>query len=174
MVEEIKPLLRIGAPEWGRIVLDWEAQSNAFSENFADHAPASMAVLEELAQSAPLRDAGVFSFSDGNEVLAILQANSAFLPGYEGKVLRVRHIVLSPKFELDESIGIDDYAAALVGVFAGSIRLSVEQMPSSHVKFHLRSPAERMFGEQFTSVMQQSKFFKNTAMRGSWIYLSRT
>lgn len=171
---EVEKLERVGTAEWAKIVLDWEAQSNFYSEDFSDHASASMPILEELALAAPLRDAGVYSYSPDGEVAAILQANVARLPDYDGKVLRIRHIVLSPKFELDDSIQLDDYGDALVGVFAGTILLSIEGMPAPHIKFHLRSPAERMFGEEFTKAMQTSEVFKNCAMKGSWIYLSKT
>lgn len=174
MPEELRNLERVGPSEWAEIVLQWEAQSSSYSENFADHAPASMPVLEELAVSAPLRGAGVYSYTLKGEVLAMLQANVALLPGYTGKVLRVRHIVLSPKFEFDDSIEVNDYGDALVGVFAGTIMLSMDGMIAPHVKFHLRSPAERMFGEEFTKVLQDSTVFKDCAMKGSWIYLSKT
>ncbi|KQB95771.1 hypothetical protein AL073_13865 [Loktanella sp. 1ANDIMAR09] len=174
MSDELNELKRVGPAEWAKIVLQWEEQTNSYSENFVDHAPASMPVLEELATSAPLRDAGVYSYADKDEVLAILQANVALLPGYSGRVLRIRHIVLSPKYEFDDKIELDDYGSALVGVFAGTLVLSVKDMIAPHIKFHLRSPAERMFGEEFTKVLQNSGVFKECAMKGSRIYLSKT
>lgn len=167
-------LKRLGHQEWAKLVLEWEAQSNSFGEDFADHASASMPVLDELANSTPRRDAGVYAYSVNGETVAILQANAALLPNYHGKVLRVRHIVLSPKYELEDTLKLEDYGDALVGVFAGTIILSQREMAASHIKFHLRSPAERMFGEQFTKVMQSIDGFGECTMKGSWIYLSKT
>lgn len=166
-------LVRIGPDEWQELSLQWEAQSGNFSENFEDHASASMPVLEELALGPQLSDAGVFSFQRDGEFKVIAQFNATFLPGYTGKVLRVRHIVLSPRYELDEEITLDDYGEVLVGIFGGSLMLSIDKMPSDHVKFHLQSRAERMFGEQFKEALKESPHFKKVVMRGSWIYLSK-
>uniref|UniRef100_UPI004048C6FB hypothetical protein n=1 Tax=Yoonia sp. TaxID=2212373 RepID=UPI004048C6FB len=174
MTVEITKLERVGAAEWAKIVLEWEAESNLYSEDFLDHATASMPMLEDLANSAPLRDAGVYSYKNNGKATAILQANAARLPGYDGKVLRVRHIVLSPRFEFDEDIDMDAYASVLIGVFTGSMLLAEDEMIAPHLKFHMKSRAERTFGEQFTKAMQASKVFKNCDMKGSWIYLSKT
>ena len=167
-------LRRIDASGWQNLALEWEKQSNSFGENFSDHASASMPVLEELASGAQLADAGVYSYDVEGIPQAIAQCNATFLPGYTGKVLRVRHIVLAPRFELDDSLSLEDYGEVLVGIFGGSVLLSVGEMPTEHVKFHLRSPAEQMFGERFKTALLKSPVFTKVDMRGSWIYLSKT
>lgn len=167
-------LRRVDASGWQDLSLCWEKQSNEYGENFSDHASASMPVLEDLATGPQLADAGVFAFDTEGAPQAVAQCNSTFLPGYSGKVLRVRHIVLAPRFELDEEISLEDYGQVLAGIFGGSVILSAAQMPTDHVKFHLRSRAERMFGERFKNALSESSAFSKVDMRGAWIYLSKT
>lgn len=167
-------LQRVDSVFWSKVVLEWELQSGTYGENFSDHAVASMPVLKDLAIGAPYKDAGVFAAVDDDEVAALMHVNTAFLPGYNGKVLRVRHIVLSPKFEFDEKIEVADYGAVLIKVFVGCVQLSFKEMPADHIKFHMKSPAERMFGQGFTDAMNEHEGFDQVAMKGSWIYLSKT
>lgn len=166
-------LQRITERDWAKLILDWEAECSEFGENFDDYAVASLPVLSDLACSAPRRDAAVFGLKNDGKVDVVCQANSSFLPGFTGKVLRIRHIVLSPRFDFSEDIEIEDYSQTLIGVFTGVLRLAYSEMVSDHVKFHLKSPAERVFGEAFTNALQGEDAFEKVAMKGSWIYLSK-
>lgn len=164
---------RVTENDWAQLVLDWEAECTEFEENFDDYAVASLPVLGELACSPPRRDAAVFGSKNGSKLDVVCQANSSFLPGYDGKVLRVRHIVLSPRHDFSEHVTLEDYSAALVGAFTGVLGLASGEMASNHVKFHLKSPAERAFGEAFTEALKNHAAFAKVAMKGSWIYLSK-
>jgi len=166
-------LSRLSQNEWRELVLQWEDECARHGENFDEFAVASLPVLEELACSAPRRDAAVFGLSTGGLINVVCQANACFLPGYTGKVLRIRHIVLSPKFDFSDELELSDYEEALVGVFQGALGLAYGEMPSDHVKFHLKSPAERAFGAAFTEALKSVRHFSNVAIKGSWIYLSK-
>jgi len=157
---------------WDEITLQWEAQCAAYDENFVDYATASLPVLADLAQGPELANQGVYSYCPEGQHLAILQANAAFLPSYTGRVLRIRHIVFAPDFDFGIN-EVDDYIDVLASVFVGSIDLSYGEMSAPHVKFHLRSPAERAFGTAFTTALGKDKAFKEVNMRGAWIYLSK-
>lgn len=162
---------------WQELTLAWEKECGEFQENFEEYAVASMPVLEPLATGTQMTQAGVYAFAPNGRYQAICQANSSFLPGYTGKVLRIRHIVFSPMFDYSDEIDIQTYGNTLVGVFSGVILMSYEDMPAQHIKFHLRSPAEMEFGEQFTKVLKEHEEFKNAFtnvnMKGAWIYLSK-
>lgn len=159
---------------WYDLYRQWESECDGFEEDFAEFAPASLPVLDELARGTQLANAGVFAYRDDSEnFLATCQVNVCLLPGYDGKVLRVRHILVSPQHEFDADMEIETYIRTLTGVFVGAIGLSVDGMPSQHVKFHLRSPAERHFGHMFTEALEGHEAFSGVAMRGSWIYLSK-
>lgn len=166
-------LERLSTKDWEQLILEWEAECNTYGEDFEDYATLSLPVLSSLVYSAPRRDAGVFGLSTEGRVDVICQANSCFLPGYNGKVLRIRHIVLSPRFEFAQNIEIDDYSEVLIGVFVGAIRIAHDEMPSDHVKFHLKSPAERAFGAAFVNALKGDAAFQEVELRGSWIYLSK-
>lgn len=166
-------LRRFTEDDWAQLVLDWEEECGEFEENFEDYAVASLPVLRELACSFPRRDAAVYGLDIAGKLSAVCQANSTFLPGYTGKVLRIRHIVLSPRFDYSEAIEIEDYAEALIGVFSGVLKLANGDMPSAHIKFHLKSPAERSFGNAFTEALKGHEAFTKVDLKGSWIYLSK-
>lgn len=159
--------------DWAKLVLEWESQCSDFEEDFGEYAMASLPVLAELACSIPRRDAAVYALTLDGAVDAVCQANSTFLPGYTGKVLRIRHIVLSPRFDFSADVDIEDYVKTLTGVFSGAVGLAYKEMPSEHVKFHLKSPAERTFGQAFTNALKGNVSFTEVAIKGSWIYLSK-
>ena len=158
---------------WHGLCRQWEDECDGFEQDFAEFASASFPVLDELACGTQLANAGVFATHDDGGYLAACQANVCFLPGYDGKVLRVRHIIVSPQHEFSADMEIETYLKTLGRVFVGAIGLSVDGMPAQHVKFHLRSPAERHFGHIFTEALEGHKAFSDVAMRGSWIYLSK-
>lgn len=166
-------LKRLSEKDWATLVLDWEAECAHFEEDFGDYATASLPVLSDLACSAPRRDAAVYGLQKDGKLDVVCQANSSFLPGHVGKVLRIRHIVLSPRFDFAEDLQIEQYEETLVGVFAGVLSLAYGEMSSDHVKFHLKSPAERSFGQAFTDALKDHDAFTEVAMKGSWIYLSK-
>ena len=43
--------------------------------------------------------------------------NLAFLPGYDSKVLRVRHIIHSPRLDLDENVTLNEDTLFLSQIF---------------------------------------------------------
>lgn len=168
-------LKRVTKEGWENIVTEWEAQCSDFGEDFKDYATASLPVLEKLANQTPRAKEAVYSLTDEEgRSRAVLQANSTLLPKYDGMVLRIRHIVLAPCYDFsdDEDI-VAQYKDVLVGVFSDTLRIADEDMPSQHVKFHMKSPAEREFGKLFTAELQKTDSFAMSAMKGSWIYLSK-
>lgn len=166
-------LQRLDGTGWSSVMTEWSRQCDGYEENLEDFATASLPLLEELALGA-FPNAGVFGVFDAASCTALCQANSTFLPGYTGKVLRIRHIVLSPTFDFSSNVSLEDYERALVSVFVGALKVAQGDLPSKHVKFHLRSPLERQLGASFTEAMQQQDHFSLVDMRGAWIYLSQT
>ncbi|MDX1296335.1 MAG: hypothetical protein R3302_08705 [Sulfurimonadaceae bacterium] len=158
---------------WTEMSRQWEETCVRFGENLEDYASASLPVLKELAFGADMANSGVFSHIKDGQHKAICQVNRTFLPGYDGQVLRVRHIVFAPEFDFQEDIDLGDYASVLVGVFVGSVMLADNSMPSKHIKFHLKSPAERSFGNLFVDSLKEHTAFKEVNLKGSWIYLSK-
>jgi hypothetical protein len=126
--------------------------------------------LRPLAEQAQVTQSGVYGLKDESGYIGACQLNSAFLPGLEGKVLRVRHIVHAPTFDFDEKVEINDYTKLLTGLFVSVFNVSVTEMPSPHVKFHFQSPAERAFFKEMTSNLSEIDDLAEVKMIGSWLY----
>ena len=169
-------LTRLSAHDgsWFELNGQWEQACYTYNEDIGDYATASLPVLDELATATPKKNAGVFAATSGDTYLAALQANRAYLPGYDGPVLRVRHIVTAPKYDFDASVTVKEYEDLLVEVFLGVLDLSIAELEAPHVKFHLKSPAEREFGERFTNAAKKFEVFTKCEMQGSWIYLTKS
>ena len=159
---------------WDNLVSEWKAQCQSFDEDYSQFAMASLPVLAECAESADISE-GVFALREESKTRVICRANSVHVPGYVGKVLRIRHILMSPEFDFGDA-SIDDYATVLSKLFVGTVKISLDVLPSPHIKFHLPSIADR----QFFSVVENSigetetgRMFKSFKVRGSWLYISK-
>ncbi|HDR28646.1 hypothetical protein [Rhodovulum sp.] len=159
---------------WTRLWLNWDSACSEFNESFSDFAPSALSVLKTLAEDPQTKSAGVFGVVRGDDVLAACQLNVAGLPGYSGKVLRLRHLVLSPRFDFSEDTTVDDYVDVLSTMFAGTVRCAETAMPADHIKLHFRSPADREFFNRFQRELSGSATFGSVQMRGAWLYLTKT
>lgn len=165
--------LRSSDGSWQALVGAWTAECLAFDEEFEQYASASIPVLETLAGTDE-RHAGVFALADETgRYHAVLQANSTFLPGYDGKVLRVRHLLASPAYDFGE-FSISEYSGILSKVLARVVSLSETGYPSPHIKMHLRSPADVSFFENVGDFLGNSGLFTSVKIRGAWLYLTKS
>ena len=156
---------------WAAMSDQWGQQCADFEEDFGGYALDALPVLRDLA-AKPTPAAGVFALRrGGQEFEALCQANSTFLPGYTGKVLRVRHMLLAPRFDFGE-YPIEDYVSVLSAMFARSVYLAKSALPSDHIKFHLRSPADRQFFEAGLGIIQEHSEFDSVKIRGAWLYMT--
>ena len=156
------------------IWLQWDAQCERFGESFKDYATASMSVLRELAEEPETRSAAVFALVDeSGAYLAICQVNVARIPGYDGPVLRLRHLVLAPEFDFSEEIPDDRYADVLAEVFTKVSLLSENTMAADHIKIHLRSRGDREFFKVFEEHLREEAAFATVRMQGAWLYITK-
>jgi hypothetical protein len=130
-----------------------------------------MAVLDELVRT-PKPWAGAYALKVGGRYQAICQANSTRLPGYAGRVLRVRHIVLAPAFDFGD-YSVKDYSRVLVSLFTCIYALSRKGLPSAHIKFHLASPADLQFFSMMGNALGKVDVFKSVEMKGAWLYITK-
>lgn len=163
--------LRQDDGSWGNFEADWRAQCEGFGEDYDQFALGSLPVLRELAGETR-DDAGVFGLSgEDGTFAAVAQANSTLLPGYTGKVLRVRHMLMSPTLDFGE-LSVQEYAVIMSRLFTRAVGLAFKSMPSAHVKFHLRSPTDRHIFSSAIETMREFEIFASVAMRGAWLYLT--
>lgn len=163
--------LRKSDGTWNQLETDWGEQCAEFGEEFSQFATGSIPVLRDAA-SDERDDCGVFAVrGDDGRIAAVAQVNFTHLPGYTDKVLRVRHLIMSPALDYGEE-DIADYGKILSRMFVRTVSLAYSEMPSSHVKFHLRSPADRQFFADVIDALKEFEIFASVAMRGAWLYLA--
>jgi len=107
-----------------------------------------------------------------NHHQAVCQVNRALLPGYDGMVLRVRHLVLSPQLDFGDR-DIADYGRILQELLQGILALSETDMPAPYIKLHFRSPADRQFFANLRTTLQRHGVFNEIEMRGAWLYITK-
>jgi len=158
---------------WKQLINDWEDQCREFGEDIGDYATASLPVLESLASETQRKNAGVFAVRSERGFEGICQLNVTPLPGYTGPVLRVRHIVHAPRYDFEEAMDIDEYAAVLASTLLGVFRTSEHDMKAEHIKFHFKSPAEQMFFSKLKDALAEKELFSLMELKGSWLYITK-
>jgi len=156
---------------WAALKEAWKVQCGQFEEDFDGYAPAAFAELD-AATAHPDDSYTVYGLiNEGTgEFDAVCSVNWTYLPGYVGKVLRVRNLLFAPKFDFGE-FEVSDYATVLTRVFARAVTLAIGARPSRHIKFHLRSPVERQFFALAGSELDTLEEFKTVKIRGAWLYI---
>lgn len=156
---------------WANVQNGWRAQCEAFEENFDGYATAARTELNSFADPANL-SYKVFGLinEDNEECDAVCSVNWTNLPGYADKVLRVRNLLFAPRFDFGE-YEVSEYSTVLTRMFARAYGLATGPMPSQHIKFHLRSPAEMQFFALVGSELGALDEFKAVKVRGAWLYV---
>lgn len=165
--------LQVSDGSWSSFCDDWRQQCECHDEAFDEYAPGSFSVLEELANNNE-RKAGVFATKIDGSFVSCFQVNVARLPKFDGPVMRVRHLVLAPDYDFGD-LSIDQYALALTSSFTAVLELASQDvsMKAKHVKFHLRSPADRSFFAFLQQQLNESSHFETVQMSGSWLYIKK-
>lgn len=159
---------------WDRLEASWKSECDNFGEDFQSYAEASVGTLrDECDDGAIDQHTGVFALQDqdGREHAACF-LNSALLPGYVGRVLRVRHFVLSPYYDF-EALAPEVYASVLGDYFIALVDCSETVLKSPHIKLHYRSPNDRPFFAAFGMTMRSTGRFSTVESRGMWLHLTK-
>lgn len=159
---------------WGNVLTQWSTQCHKYSEDFESYAPETMKLLGELAEeTANERWDGVFGFFDDNgSAQGVCFVNGAFVPGFTGRVLRVRHVLLSPENDFG-AFEEEHYATLLGRIFERIMRLSDTTLPCGSVKIHFRSPADVAIFRKFPDLFAGSEHFEAVQMVGAWLILRK-
>lgn len=158
---------------WGELLAQWSRECNEYQEDLENYLPETMKLLGNLVeQTEGQRWDGVFVLEEGGVFEGICFVNGAFIPGFAGRVLRVRHIILSPKYDFGE-YDETHFAAKLGNLFERILKLSEAALPCEHLKFHFRSPADVALFRKFSSILSDSEHFLTVQMKGAWLMLTR-
>lgn len=166
---QLVPLTEIDR-SWSKLKAQWRDQSTLLQEDFSTFAIGTFAALDPLALKDS-KESGLFGLHDGSNFMAICQVSRLLVKGRAAPLLRARFITMAPKFDLGES-GLNEYAHVLVQLFSAVVWLARGALPASHIRFHLKSPADaRYFSGLQTSSLEENPFRK-FIIRGSWIECS--
>jgi len=159
---------------WEKFLNEWSDLCREFDEDFGSYMPYNLLTLAEQCEVCVSdQSSGVFAYKDADgKHAAVCFMNSTFLPKFSGRVLRVRHLVLAPNYDLGE-YSADHYAEVLSRVVGSVLEVSNESLPAAHVKFHFRSPADVNVFREFAPILNETKHFKTVKMQGSWLTITK-
>jgi hypothetical protein len=158
---------------WGRLLAQWSRECHECDEDFESYLPETLKLLGGLVeQTEGQRWDGVFAFEEDGSMEGICFVNGAFIPDYSGRVLRVRHVILSPKNDFGE-YDEEHFAKKLGTLFERILEVSESEIPCPHLKFHFRSPADVALFQKFSLILTKSDHFSSVKMKGAWLMLTK-
>ncbi|MFG1255708.1 MULTISPECIES: hypothetical protein [Xanthobacter] len=163
--------LYVSDGSWEAFEADWSRQCTEFGETLENFAPGHVPMLKLAATNEP--KSGAFALPYEGEHAAACQLNCTPLPGFTGPVLRLRFLTLAPRYDLGES-SQEAYSDILVQLLQGVLEVSESLWPADHVKFHLASPADRVFFAALGKPLDASGVFRSVCVKGSWLYISKS
>lgn len=155
---------------WAEFEADWRRQCEANNEEFENYAEATFAVLREIIVDQH-KDAGVYALRTGGKFVAMAQLNRAMLPGYDGYVLRVRHLTICPDIDLGSGTE-NPYPRVLVDTLFAVVNVARHGMHARHIKFHLRSPADVSFFSALGDGLADGNVFESISTKGMWLHVT--
>lgn len=158
---------------WDALEVQWRDECEGFKEDFGSYAQASLTTLrDECDDGEPDPHTGVFGLIDeSGRFHAACFLNRAAIPGWSGRVLRVRHFVLSPYYDFEE-LQIEAYSETLAHYFMALYDCATGELLSEHIKIHYRSPYDRPFFAAFGLNMRTSGRFTTVESKGMWLHLT--
>lgn len=152
----------------------WRSETEALGEDFESYSAIPVSVFGQvLAQDSTNTGLYVARASDGSYG-AVCMVNHASIPNYDGPVVRVRHIMLSPRFDLGD-VPIDEYVEVLFAILNGVIERSNtdDNLLANHIKFHARSPADMSYFTALGRALDGARMFASVQMKGTWLYITK-
>lgn len=171
----IMNFVRIGEAEhtWASFTDDWTKACAEYDEEFEDYASSIISVLKPICGNLERR-AGVFAVFDEGAYHGICQLNCTTLPGYTSPVLRMRHLTISPHYDLGTR-EISEYAVLMVETVIGIWRLSEDETSdfhAKHIKFHMKSPADKNLFLTIGQTLGETERM-DSKMYGGWLELTK-
>jgi hypothetical protein len=156
---------------WAALKSTWRKECLLHSEDFDSYAQGTFSVLDPLAAQGHAR-AGIYGLDVNGSVGVFCHANRTTLP-HSGPGLRVRFTTFAPRYDCGD-FDENEYARLIVELFFGVVELSNGPMEAEHIKFHLRSLADKSFFaalHHFT--LPEGKLFQRVEFRGMWMLVTK-
>jgi hypothetical protein len=161
-------------PTYADLLESWRAETEELGEDFEIFSDIPVSVFQQIAEKDSANTALYAAQAADGSFGAVCMLNHARIPGYDGPVLRVRHILLSPKFDLTD-MPLSEYSDVLFTILSGVIVYSDDDvnMRANHIKFHLRSPADMQFFAAVGKQLSGAQIYRSVQTRGSWLYITK-
>lgn len=159
---------------WQEIQDSWSKQCHEEGEDFESYMPVTFPFLgDQIDVLKGHSDSGIYGLKDeGDEPCAIMFVNGANIPGFTGKVLRIRNLIVAPKYDFGD-YNEEEYAKLLASVFSGILDLAENQIVCENIKFHSRTAAEAQFFKRFGDELEKSKVFSQISFKGAWLIINK-
>lgn len=159
---------------WDAFEQNWREICEGLGEDFDEYAMSSYTTLkDECDDENTDKDSGVFALKAKDNIFhAACFLNCTQLKGYTGKVLRVRHLILSPYYDFSD-LSEGEYSDIFSQCFHGVMKASNNELEAKHIKIHYRSPYDRTFFSAFALALKSSQSIANIESKGMWLYLTK-
>lgn len=159
---------------WDALVNDWGEICQSYNEDFDSYMTVSIPTLkQQCVECENEKWSGSYALTDdgGNHIAAAF-LNAAHIKGFQGRVLRVRHLLMSPRYDFGE-FDEDAYASTLAKIVTDIIMMSDGDMNCPNLKFHFRSPADLVIFRTFAEKLNELSRFSVVEMVGSWLHIKK-
>lgn len=168
--------LRLGkkGPAYDDLIAAWKAECEALGEDFETYSAIPVAIFNEIMERDAAKTGLYVAQADDGSFGAVCMVNHARIPGYVGPVLRVRHILLSPRFDLGEW-EISDYVEVIFAILNGVIERSEKdaKLKANHIKLHARSPSDMQFLQALGTALGKANVYASVQVKGTWLYITK-
>lgn len=168
--------LRLGeeGTSYEGLLASWRTETEALGEDFEIFSAIPVSVFQQIAEKDANSTALYAARANDGSFGAVCMLNHARIPGYDGPVLRVRHILLSPKFDLTD-VSLSEYSDVLFTILSGVIHCSDhdDRMKANYIKFHLRSPADVQFFAAVGKALSGASVYRSVHSSGAWLYITK-
>lgn len=166
--------LGAGGPTYEDLLSAWRAECENYGEDFDTYTAIPIGIFNEIMEKDKANTGLFVARADDGSFGAVCMVNHASIPNYDSPVLRVRHILLSPKFDFTD-MDITEYATVLIAILNGVISCSEtdDKLKANHIKFHARSPADMQFFAAFGKALGGADLFASVHVSGAWLYVTK-
>lgn len=157
---------------WDALVDDWGRICQSYDEDFENYMTVSIPTLkQQCIECENERWSGSYSLKNNEgQHIAVAFLNAAHIKGFNGRVLRVRHLSMSPLYDFGE-YDEGTYAKTLSEIVMKIVEMSDSDLESPNIKIHFRSPADVRLFRIFAEKMNEFEHFSTIKMVGSWLHI---
>ena len=156
---------------WQSLCEDWTSQCNEIGDCFETYAPSSFEVIKRHADTESQWE-WALGVQVENRFMAIAYAHRTMQKPFEGHVLRIREVTVSPFLDYGKATELE-YSNTLIALLNGAVKLSETSLRAKHIKMHLRSPADSVFFRAFGNTLDSKGVFASTEAHGAWLTIPK-